>query len=319
MTWKEYYQDPFGFFDKTYINILGCDLLLFKYHDRLRKIIWWGAWTATLAWVLMGFDSGYGQIEYAVYAAKDYLLKPSSYLLVPGAPTFWESVLAGWNWAYGKTMHWSAFTIYGLLYWATSWHLEKELGFTKTKNSAYALAFTLLNIGIFEWAWMYGYALCHDQWWSVTWKMPQLRIIIQNVGFTFVGLSTLSLFWLQSLVHDEEGEISARLYNFRPSRTLLAISLITVASAVLWVYYPFDVKSVETYIEGYGPWQNSNLFPQTLYTVDTNLLDNVNAGEWFYVEDNLVHFMNTGVKALLALTGLYFVRSWRQQHSDISK
>lgn len=309
MNWKEYYEDPFGYFDRTCINVLGVDLLLFKYYDRLRKIIWWGSWAALLAWVLMGFDSGYGQIEYAVYAAKDYFLSPSS-------TPFWDQVWTGWTWAYGKTMHWSAFVIYGFLYWATSWHLENELGFTKTRNSAFTLAFTLFNIGVFEWGWMYGYALFHNQWWTVTWRMPQLRIIIQNVGFTFVGLSTLSLFWLQSLVHDEGGHIVGRLYRFKPSRALLAISLITVISAALWVYYPWEVKGVSTYIEGYGPWQNSNLFPQTLYTVDTNILDGVNVGEWFYVEDDLVHFMNTGVKALLALTGLYFVRSWKREEDQ---
>lgn len=254
----------------------------------------------------MGFDSGYGQIEYALYAAKDYFLSPST---IP----FWERVIAGWNWAYGKTMHWSAFTIYGLLYWATSWHLERELGITKTKNSAYSLAFTLLNIGIFEGFWMMGYAYFHDQWWSVTWKMPQLRIIIQNIGFTFVGLSTLLLFWIQSLVHDEEGEIIARIYNFKPSKNLLAISLITIASAAIWIYYPWDVKPIEVYVEGYGNWINSNLFPQTLYTVDTNLLDNINAGEWFYVQDDLIHFINTGVKALLVLTGYSFTRCWKHE------
>jgi len=304
MTWKEYYQDPFGFFDKTYINILGIDLLLFKYHDRLRKIIFWGALAATIAWMVMGFDSGYGQIEYALYALKDWLL-------VPSTTSVWESMLAGWNWAYGKTMHWSAFTIYGLLYLATSWHLEKELGFTKTRNSAFSLAFTLFNIGMFEWAWMAGYAYFHDQWWSVTWRMPQLRILIQNVGFTFVGLSTLLLFWVQSLVHDEGGHIVDRLYRFKPSRALIVISIATISFAALWVYYPWDVKPVETYVEGYGIWQNSNLFPQTLYTVDLDISDNINAGTWFYVQDDLVHFMNTWVKVLLALTGLYFVRSWR--------
>ena len=309
MTWKEYYQDPFGFFDKTCINIFGVDLLLFKYHDRLRKIIWWGIWAATALWILMGFDSGYGQIEYAVYAAKDYFLSPLS-------TPFWDQVITAWNWAYGKTMHWSAFTIYGFLYVATSWHLENELGFTKTRNSAFSLAFTLFNIGIFEWAWMYGYAYFHDQWWSVTWKMPQLRILVQNVGFTFVGLSTLSLFWLQSLVHNEEGEIIDRIYSFKPSKVLLAISLITIASAVLWIYYPWEVKIIGTYVEGYGLWQNGKLFPQTLYTVDTNLLDNVNAGEWFYVEDDLVHFMNTGVKTLLALTGYSFTRCWKHEETN---
>lgn len=305
MNWKEYYQDPFGYFDKTCINILGVDLLLFKYHDRLRKIIWWGIWTATALWILMGFDSGYGQIEYAVYAAKDYLLSPSS-------TPFWEQVIAGWNYAYGKTMHWSAFTIYGLLYWATSWHLENELGLTKTKNSAYSLAFTLFNIGIFEWGWMYGYAFFHDQWWSVTWRMPQLRIIIQNVAFTFIGLSTLLLFWIQGLVHDEQGEIVDRIYTFKPNKKLLFISILTIASTILWVSYPWNVKPVSTYVEGYGLWQNSNLFPQTLYTVDTNILDNVNAGEWFYVQDNLVHLINTIVKTLLAMTSLIFTRSWKQ-------
>jgi len=304
MVWKEYCQDPFGFFDKTYINIFGVDLLLFKYHDRLRKIIWWGSWAALVAWIVMGFDSGYGQIEYAIYAAKDYFLSPSS-------TPFWDQVVTAWNWAYGKTMHWSAFTIYGLLYWATSWHLENELGLIKTRNSAYSLAFTLLNIGIFEWGWCYGYAYFHDQWWSVTWRMPQLRILIQNVMFTVLGLSTLLLFWVESLVHDEDGLIIGRLYGFKPSLSLLFISVMTIAFASLWVYYPYDVETVETYIEGYGAWESSDLFPQTLYTVDTNLLDDVNAGEWFYVEDDLVHFFNTGAKTLLALTGLLYVRNWK--------
>ena len=305
MNWNEYYEDPFAYFDKTFINIFGVDLLLFKYHDRLRKIIWWGAWIATALWIRMGFDSGYGQIEYAIYAFKDYILSPSS-------TPVWEQVVdAGW-WAYGKTMHWSAFTIYGLLYWATSWHLEKELGITKTKNAAYSLAFTLFNIGIFEWGWMYGYAFFHDQWWSVTWKMPQLRILIQNVAFTFIGLSTLLLFWVQGLIHDEQGEIIGCIYRFKPSKKLILFVLLTIASAALWVYYPWNVKPAETYVVGYGNWTNSNLFPQTLYTVDTNLLDNVNAGEWFYVEDNLVHFVNTGVKFLLALVGLFYVESWKQ-------
>lgn len=303
MGWKEYYRDPFGYFDKTYIRVLGSDLLLFKYHDRLRIIIWWGSWAALLAWVVMGFDSGYGQIEYATYAIKDYFLSPSS-------TPFWERVTTAWNWAYGKTMHWSAFTIYGLLYWATSWHLENELGFTKTMNSAYALAFTLFNIGIFEGFWMWGYAYFHDQWWTITWKMPQLRIIIQNVSWTVIGVLTLLLFWVQSHIHDEEGRVLGRIYAFKPSKSLLAISLITVAFAALWVYYPWNVKPVETYIEGYGLWQNSNLFPQTLYTIDLNLLDSVNAGEWFYVQDDLVHFINTWVKSLLAMTSLLFVRCW---------
>lgn len=304
MTWKEYYQDPFGFFDKTFIKIFGVDLLLFKYHDRLRKIVWWGIWSSLALWILMGFDSGYGQIEYALYAAKDYFLSQSTMSLR-------DSVIEGWNWSYGKTMHWSAFTIYGLLYWTTSWHFEKELGFTKTKNSAFSLAFTLFNIGVFEWAWMYGYAFFHDQWWSVTWRMPQFRIIIQNVGFTFVGLSTLILFWIQGLVHDEKGNVIGKIYSFKPSGAFILFSLLTIASSALWVYYPWAVKPVETYVEGYGNWTNSKLFPQTLYTVDTNLLDDVNAGEWFYVEDDLVHLMNTGVKYLLSLVGLYYVKSWK--------
>lgn len=304
--WQEYYQDPFGYFDKANITIFGVDVLLFKYHVRLRKLVWWGIWAATALWILMGFDSGYGQIEYAIYAAKDYFLSPTS-------TPFWERVIASWNWAYGKTMHWSAFTIYGLLYWATSWYLERGLGITKTKNSAYSLAFTLFNIGLFEWGWMYFFAFFHDQWWSVTWRMPQLRILIQNVGFTFIGLSTMLLFWVQSLIHNEEGEVIGRIYRFKPSWTLILASLITVTSAILWIYYPWNVKHVETFIEGYGLWHNSKYFPQTLYTVDTNILDNVNAGEWFYLKDNAVHLLNTFVKSSLALTGLSFIRSWKHE------
>ncbi len=308
--WREYYEDPFGYFDKTYINVLGVDLLLFKYHDRLRKILWWGSVATTLLWVLMGYDSGYGQLEYAAYAIKDYFLSPSS-------TPFWEQVLAGWNWAYGKTMHWSAFTIYGLLYCATSWYLEDELGFTKTKNSAYSLAVVLLNIGIFEWWWMYCYAFFHDQWWSVTWKMPQLRILIQNVMFTVLGLSSLLLFWVQSHDLDEAGEIIGRFYRFRLSKAVLLLGVLTIASGALWIYYPWEIKPVETYVIGYGLWQNGNRFPQTLYTVNTNILDDVNAGAWFYVEDNLIHSVNLLVKILLALTGFFYIRSWKYEYSEI--
>jgi len=131
------------------------------------------------------------------------------------------------------------------------------------------------------------------------------------VGFTFVGLSTLCLFWLQSLVHDEEGHIIGKLYSFKPSMSFLIVLTITIVAANRWVNYPYEVQKVSTYIEGYGPWENGDKFPQTLYTVDTNLLDNVNAGEWFYVQDDMVHLWNTGVKALLAISGLFYVRSWK--------
>ena len=110
----------------------------------------------------------------------------------------------------------------------------------------------------------------------------------------------------------EDGNVIGRLYTFKPSKALLSISLITLTFSTLWVHYPYDVKPVETYIEGYGEWQNSDMFPQTLYTVDTNLLDDVNAGEWFYVEDDMVHLWNTGVKSLLGLTGLLYIRSWKR-------
>ena len=301
MGWKEYYEDPFGYFDKTHINFLGMDLLLFKYHFRLRKIIWWAA---LLVWMLMGFDSGYGQLEYAVYAAKDWILNPTTSSLI-------EDVMAASDWAYGKTMHWSAFVIYGFLYWATSNYLESSLGLTKTRNSAYSLAFTLLNIGIFEWFWCYGYAFFHDQWWCVTWKMPQVRILIQNVMFSVLGLCSLLLFWIKSHVFDEEGNTIGRIYTFRPTKSFIIVTMVTIVAAGLWVEYPFKVQKVSTFIEGYGSWENGDKFPQTLYTVDTSLLDNINAGEWFYVQDDMVHLWNTGVKALLALSGLLFVRSWK--------
>ncbi len=102
-----------------------------------------------------------------------------------------------------------------------------------------------------------------------------------------------------------------RLYSFRPSMAFLVVATITIVAAAQWVYYPYDVKRVSTFIEGYGPWENGDKFPQTLYTVDTNILDDVNAGEWFYVQDDMVHFFNTGVKVLLALSGLMYVRSWK--------
>jgi hypothetical protein len=55
-------------------------------------------------------------------------------------------------------------------------------------------------------------------------------------------------------------------------------------------------------------WQSSRLFPQTLYTVDLNPGDGINAGVWFWIQNDWIHAVNTGVKAIWAAT-VYFLFS----------
>lgn len=297
MTVKDYYHDPFGFMDNLNLTFRGNNLNLFQKHVRLRKMSFSIAVTALVCWIIFGFDSTPLQFIHVLYE---------------GIPTFLAGQasladLAGiYNSYYGKEMHYSAFVIYGLTFWFLNRHFDKNLSIVKSKNITYAAGITFLSIATFEFFWINSFAFFQNQPWVATWQMPQLRILVQNLLFLIVGCFAVAYMFLDSYELDGNQDATGkRFYRFRIDWIALALVLLTMASAVVWIYYPWGVEQISVTLETGEVWRSTHLFPQTLYTVDLNPLDKVNAGTWFWVENNLIHGWNTLVKVLWTLVFVY--------------
>ena len=61
-----------------------------------------------------------------------------------------------------------------------------------------------------------------------------------------------------------------------------------------------------------GTWTSSKLFPQTMYAVDTNPLDNRAIGDPVFVENNLLHLVNILNKVFVSFAILNIVRIKRK-------
>lgn len=91
---------------------------------------------------------------------------------------------------------------------------------------------------------------------------------------------------------------------------------LSVALALLWIFYPWPVQQISVTLKDGTVWHSSPLFPQTLYTIKTDPASPVNAGEWFWVEDNYVHAINTLVKIIWALAVFYIGSVIRVEHAN---
>jgi len=208
---------------------------------------------------------------------------------------------------YGKEMHYSAFVIYfGLFYFLSrSW---EKAGIQKSKNLVFSFGAMFLSIAVFEWFWILGFAHFQNQPWVATWRFPQMKILLQNTVFSLIGILSM-LYMLTERWHWKGREQLGRAYFFRLKSWLPWILIgASILAGLLWIYYPFDVQLLTVSLETGEIWQSSRLFPQTLYTVDLNPADGVNAGVWFWIENDLIHAVNTGVKALWAITTFYIFR-----------
>jgi len=248
-------------------------------------------------WMALGFDSTPLQFIHVLYKGVP------SFLM--GKATF-NDLHVIYDSYYGKEMHYSAFVIYGLMFWALSRHFNKNLGITKSKNIAYSVSLTFLSIAVFEFFWIWGFATFQNQPWVITPKWPQLRIHIQNALFLTVGvLGTLQI-WVDGHVKIKDGY--KRIFKFRWDYLSVSLICFSLAGAILWINYgDFGgyVEKINIPLANGEIWTNTAMFPQTLYTVDTNPNDNVNAGEWFFVGNDLIHGLNTLVKTVWTLTFLY--------------
>ena len=74
----------------------------------------------------------------------------------------------------------------------------------------------------------------------------------------------------------------------------------TILTMVLWIGYGlwFPVEPLTVDVKGSGLWTNSIYFPQTVYTVEIDITDNINAGDQYFLENDLLHGVNTLCKVL---------------------
>jgi hypothetical protein len=299
MKLKDFAENPFEFMDNiTFLRIRGHVFNPFRKYVLNRRLAFLFAFGLGLVpWVLFGFDSCVGQPLMMLHKLPDLWL---------GHITF-DAWLGIWQEYYGKEMHYSAFLIYGLMYWFLSRHYDFKLGIKRSKNVAYAASITFLSIALFEFYWMFNYSRFQNQPWVLSLVFPQARIVIQNIGFITVGSIAAFYMWVDSFKLDKKTKaILGRFYSFRVDKVLAVLVCLSVGLALLWIYYPLPVEHINVTLENGEIWRNTNNFPQTLYTIDLTPGDGENCGVWFFLENNLVHGLNTLVKAIWTLTICYW-------------
>ena len=301
---KDFYNQPFHVLDElkpTFFGHVFNPFLKFQLNRRLAFVF--AICLGLVPWMLFGFDSCIGQPITLLYRLPEFLLGKIDWNTL-----FQET----WVVNYGKEFHYSAILIYGLMYWGLSRHFEMNFGIVKSKNVAYSCALTFLSIGLFEFYWMLSYAHFQQQPWVITLRLPQLRIILQNIMFLLVCSMGVLYMWLDSYILNSAGDVVGKRYHLRFDKITLLLASLSIVTALIWWYYPGYVEQISVQLENGVVWQNSSHFPQTLYTINLNPSGDVNAGVWFFVENNLVHGLNTLVKAFWTLTIFYI--GWIKHH-----
>ncbi len=302
LSYKNKYQeiaaDPFNYVDNLKISFRGINLNLFQKFHTIQKTALFGSILCLVLWIIQGFDSSPLQLIIPWFDNLSQILS---------GHFSWNQIVISYNYYYGKEMHYSAFVIYFLLFYFLSKSWQKA-GVKGSKNLAFSFSAMFLAIGVFEWFWILSYGIFQSQPWVYTWELPQLRILIQNTGFTLAGLLTC-LYMLTERYHWNGIIQGDRAYYFRMKEILPWIMVaLSIASALFWIYYPGYVEPLSVQLWNGETWHNSNLFPQTLYTVNLNpgKIGAINAGEWYWIQNDAIHALNTLVKLIWAAT-IYFI------------
>lgn len=307
--WARYYQDPFGFMDGLELTFRGVNFNIFQKTSRLRKTAFGGALVSLAMWIVCGFDSTPLQFVHAALYALPRLVDWVVGVRILTLGQILQGTTAVYNDIYGKEMHYSAFVLYFFMFGLLSWYYERTLRISKSRNVAFSAALTFLAIGTFEFFWIYSFSYWQRQPWVSTWAMPQLRILLQNVFFVSCGALGLLYLWVDSFIMEGK-EIVDRRYSLNLSKITLGLLGLTVALALLWWFYPWPVRQITVALKDGSTWTSSLNFPQTLYTVKLDPGQGMNAGDWFYVQNDAVHALNTGLKLIwtLAILNLGLVR-----------
>lgn len=302
-----FYNNPWDFVDNLSLTFKGNNLNIFQKYKRTQKVALGIVAFSIVCWIVFGFDSTPLQFIHLLYGLPSYLM---------GSINFneWISI---YHQYYGKELHYSALVFYCGIYYLLSKHYEK-FNIKASKNVCYAVALTLLSIAMFEFYWMCSFAYWQNQWWVITWQMPQTRILLQNTVFLVAGVIGTLYMYADSFVYGSQEtivqlwrfklkgkEVLGKNYSFRWNWLSLTLIMLSIATAVFWWFYPWQVEHISLTLTDGTVWTNSQHFPQTLYTIKLNPFGGVNAGDWFYVENNLVHAVNTVVKFLWTFTIAY--------------
>jgi hypothetical protein len=216
-----------------------------------------------IAWAILGFDSGIGMVQMLISTLPQ---------LLGGSITFTAWIQNTYQ-LYGITGHFSAVVTYCLMFCGLSKFLE-GLNIKGSKNLFISLNLVFLNGALFELFYQFSYAIFQTPIYLVKWITEFLGwYIVILIG----GLYTLLYFWANSY------EGSYRTYRFQPSKRLLIVIGIFVASMFLWWFYPFPFYH-------YG----TSFFPQTVYSGP------------YYIANDGIHFVNILVKAMFAICQ-YFI------------
>jgi hypothetical protein len=308
--WRQYYQDPFGFFDNLDLRFHGVNFNMFSRSRTVARNMLLFALAMAGLWALCGFDSNPGQLMHVLYQLPAYF---------QGHATLADLVQT-YNFFYGKEMHYSAFVIYSVMFWALSVHMdqglkywlaniwghsralgvnETGLGIGKSKNIVYAACLTLLAGGSFEFFWIFSFAYFQGQPWVAQFHGPQFRILAQNLIFVVVGALGVFYMWADSYVQTADGVLTGRRWRFNWSIWSWLIIVATISAMGFWWFYPGHVTQLAVTLDNGQIWRSSPFFPQTLYTIE--LTPGTGAGSWFWIQDDVIHGLNTFVKVMLTL------------------
>jgi hypothetical protein len=287
---------PFNKVDKLKITFKGYDLTSVFRPDGWRKYAILFIIISGLGWIYFGYDGCYDQFE---------MLGKTIPSLLFGTKT-WTEVLTLTEGRYGIGTHFSAGIIYALLFYAISKYYEK-IDIKGSLNLVFSISLTVFSISIFEFSWMSSYYWAQQQFWVLIPLTKQASILYQNLLFLTGGVF-LILFVVGSPC------------KFRINKKLGFLILFSISIWTFWYFYPLSTPQlvVDANTERFWlsnsyttvGWHN-NLwfsfpnFPQTMYTIDLNPSDEKGVGVPFFVEDNIVHTVNTVMKIVWAYTFFY--------------
>lgn len=228
---------------------------------------------ASIAWIVFGFDSTWSMVTPFI----------DNFLLIITGKISLRSVWDLSQTYYGIGNHFSAPVIYGLAFISLSRYFE-TIGIKKSLNFCTTTALSLMSIGIFEIMWNSCFAYFQGQIWVITFQWKQITNLCAFIGFITIGL--LVILYLV-------------LWDCRPnfSKRSLILLLLTIGCWAFWINYPLTVGYI-TVDTSMGPWTNSDMFPQTYYCVDVIPDDNIAIGEPNWVQNDMVHFVNTFTKVV---------------------
>lgn len=297
---KRFYKDPFQTIDSLDLEFHGFQFNLLKDDHKLcqRFMLPVVVLLPLICWVLLGSDSTAEQVAFFVWNLPKFIL---------GRITFPEWIHTYTDY-YGLGTHWSASVIYGLLFVGISKYLREKTNTVNSENLALTTGFVGLAIATFEFFWMSSYYFFQKQTWILTIQYPQIRIILQNI--LFLAPSIIIIIGMYTYYKDP---ITGKMkrgseYKLNINRKTLMYLLITIGLVLLWWNYPFPTQQLEVYVTGGGwtgtggYWTSSNNFPQTMYTIDTDLTDKLAVGEMFHIEAPDVHLLNNLTKIFWTLT-----------------